>query len=58
MAGVGIDFALTDQILLGLQYRHYDLGEAEYDMGFLPDREGEVDLDTVSGRFTVRFGGR
>jgi outer membrane immunogenic protein len=57
MGGVGVDYALTDQIILGLQYRHYDLGEADYDMGFLPDRTGEVDLDTISGHFTVRFGG-
>ena len=54
----GVDYALTDQIVVGLQYRHYDLGEADYDMGFIPDRSGEIDLDTVSGRFTVRFGGR
>jgi len=58
MAGAGIEYALTHQVVLGLQYRHYDLGEADYNLGFLPDRSGEVDLDTVSGRFTVRFGGR
>ena len=57
MAGAGFDYALTDQIVLGLQYRHYDLGEADYELGFFPDRSGEVDLDTISGRFTVRFGG-
>ena len=57
MAGAGVDYALTDQIVVGLQYRHYDLGEADYDMGFFPDRSGEIDLDTISGRFIVKFGG-
>lgn len=57
MAGAGVDFALTENIILGLQYRHYDFGEADFDMGFIPDRTGETDLDTVSGHFIVKFGG-
>jgi outer membrane immunogenic protein len=58
MAGVGIDYALTERVILGLLYRHYDFGDPEYDLGFLPDRTGAVDLDTVTGHVIVKFGGR
>jgi outer membrane immunogenic protein len=57
MAGGGVDFALTSNIVLGLQYRHYDFGEADFDMGFLPDRTGETDLDTISGHVVFKLNG-
>lgn len=57
MAGGGVDFALTSNVILGLQYRHYDFGEADFDMGFLPDRTGETDLDTVSGHVVFKLNG-
>ena len=56
MAGAGVDYALTENIILGLLYRHYDLGEPDYDFGFLPDRSGDVDLDTVAGHLIVKLG--
>lgn len=56
MAGAGVDYGLTENVILGLLYRHYDLGESDYNMGFLPDRSGEVDLDTITGHLIVRFG--
>src|SRR6185503_15396426 len=49
MAGAGIDYAVTHNIILGVQYRHYDFGTADLDMGFLPDRTDETDLDVVAG---------
>jgi outer membrane immunogenic protein len=58
MAGAGVDVALTDRIVLGLQYRHYDLGEADFsELGFIPKRKGRTDTDAVIGQFKVRFGG-
>ncbi len=56
MAGAGVDYALTENVILGLLYRHYDLGKPDYDMGFLPNRSGDVDLDTVTGHLIVKFG--
>lgn len=56
MAGVGLDYALTENVILGILYRHYDLGEPDYEMGFLPDRAGDIDLDTVAGHLIVKFG--
>jgi outer membrane immunogenic protein len=57
MAGAGVDFAVTPNIILGLQYRHYDFGEADFEMGFVPDRTGETDLDTVSGHVAFKLNG-
>lgn len=56
MAGAGIDYAVTNNLVLGILYRHYDFGEFDYQMGFLPDRSGSVDLDTITGHVIVRFG--
>lgn len=58
MAGAGADFAVTPNVILGLQYKHYDLGEADYTMGFVPDRSGETDVDAVSGHVAFKLGGR
>jgi outer membrane immunogenic protein len=57
MAGAGIDYALTESVILGVLYRHYDLGDPQYDMGFIPNRAGDLDLDTVTGHLIVKFGG-
>jgi outer membrane immunogenic protein len=56
MAGAGIDYGVTDNLVLGILYRHYDFGEFDYQMGFLPDRSGSVDLDTITGHVIVKFG--
>jgi outer membrane immunogenic protein len=56
MAGAGIDYAVTDNLVLGILYRHYDFGDFNYQMGFLPDRSGTVDLDTITGHVIVKFG--
>ena len=57
MAGAGIDYAITPQIIAGIRYRHYDFGDADYIMGFVPDRSGETDMDTVSGHVSFKLGG-
>jgi outer membrane immunogenic protein len=58
MAGAGVDYALTQNLILGLQYRHYDFGEGDYDeIGFIPKRKGETDQDVIAGKITVKFGG-
>lgn len=57
MAGAGVDYAVTPNIIIGLQYRHYDFGEADLEMGFLPDRTDETDLDTVAGHVVFKLNG-
>jgi outer membrane immunogenic protein len=58
MAGAGVDFALRPNVVLGLQYRHYDFGEGDFDeLGFVPTRTGQTDLDTVSGHLSLKING-
>jgi outer membrane immunogenic protein len=56
MAGAGVDFAVTERVILGLQYRHYELSEADYNMGFVPDRKGSLSLDTLNGHIVFKLG--
>jgi len=56
-AGAGIDFAVTNNIIIGAQYRFYDFGDED----FTPPapftaRNQETDLHTVSGHVTWKFG--
>jgi len=55
MAGAGVDYALTENVIFGVQYRHYDLGEGDFEMGFVPDRTADTDQDTISGHVTLKF---
>lgn len=55
-AGVGVDFAATDRIIVGAQYRYYDFGSEEFEPGApFTDREQEVDLHTVSLKASYKF---
>jgi outer membrane immunogenic protein len=54
MAGGGLDFGVTRHVVLGLQYRHYDLDGADFDMGFVTDREGDARIDAVSGHLIFK----
>lgn len=58
MAGAGIDYALTSNLIVGLQYRHYDFGQADQDeLGFIPPRKDETDMDTITARIIAKFNG-
>jgi outer membrane immunogenic protein len=60
-AGVGLDFALTQNVIAGVQYEHVDLGEESYDVvEFGPidiDNNVDMDFDVVKFRAIYKFGG-
>ncbi|MGQ4272497.1 outer membrane protein [Terrihabitans sp. B22-R8] len=54
VAGAGVEFALTQNITLGVEYLHYDFGDESFDDAF----DGlDIDLsnDVVRGRLNVKF---
>jgi len=60
-AGVGLDFALTRNIIAGVQYEHVDLGEESYEVFSGPivdiDNNVDMDFDVVKFRAIYKFGG-
>lgn len=58
MGGAGVDYGVTPNIIVGAQYRHYDFGDAEFLLGRpFTERNGDLDLDAISGHVTIKFGG-
>lgn len=58
--GAGIEFLATENIVLGLEYNFYDLGEESYGerFRFVENRdpiEADVDLHTVTARVSWKF---
>jgi len=60
-AGVGLDFALTRNIIAGVQYEHVALGEESYEIFSGPnvdiDNNVDMDFDVVKFRAIYKFGG-
>lgn len=57
-AGAGVDYAMTDQIILGAQYRYYDFGTESFTpppASPLFDRHEDVDLHTFSVTASYKF---
>jgi outer membrane immunogenic protein len=55
-AGGGVDFAATNNLILGVKYRFYDFGEEEFTTPApFTDRDQDVHLHTVSGHATWKF---
>ncbi len=54
--GAGIDYAATDNIIVGVQYRYYDFGSADFNAPapFTP-RDQDLDMHTVSAHVTYKF---
>ncbi|MBH0236953.1 porin family protein [Methylobrevis sp. L22] len=54
--GAGIDYAATENIIVGLQYRYYDFGSADYSAvaPFTP-RDQDLDVHTISAHLTYKF---
>ncbi len=54
--GAGIDYALTDQFVVGAQYRYYDFGSEHFDgtNGF-SDRDQSTNLNTVRLNLSYKF---
>jgi len=54
--GAGVDFAVTDNIVVGARYRYYDFGRVSYSPGgvFLP-RDQRVSLHSIGARVGMKF---
>jgi outer membrane immunogenic protein len=54
--GAGVDYALTDQFVVGAQYRYYDFGSEHYDgTDTFLDRKQDVKLNAVSLNLSYKF---
>jgi outer membrane immunogenic protein len=54
--GAGVDYAMTNNIVVGAQYRYYDFGSEHFDApDDFPDRTQKVDLNAFSLRFSYKF---
>ena len=54
--GAGVDYALTNNVVVGAQYRYYDFGKEHFDApdGF-SDRDQDVKLQTLGVNFSYKF---
>ena len=54
--GAGVDYAMTNNIVVGAQYRYYDFGSEHFDApDDFQDRNQNVDLNAFSLRFSYKF---
>ena len=54
--GAGIDYAATDDIIVGLRYKYFDFGSRDYDPPApFTDRDQDVHFHTISGNLTYKF---
>ncbi|MAY61725.1 MAG: porin [Rhizobiales bacterium] len=55
--GAGVDYALTENLFLGAQYRYYDFGSEDYTPSdpIFTVREQDVDMHTVSLHLGYKF---
>jgi outer membrane immunogenic protein len=56
VAGGGIEYAITDNVTLGVEYLHYEFGDEEISDGVLPPGDIGLSNDVVRGRLNVKFG--
>ncbi|OHV86559.1 outer membrane protein [Mesorhizobium sp. ORS 3428] len=54
--GAGVDYALTNNVVVGAQYRYYDFGKEHFDApdGF-SDRDQDLKLHTLGVNFSYKF---
>ncbi|WP_292235384.1 outer membrane beta-barrel protein [Mesorhizobium sp.] len=54
--GAGVDYAFTNNVVVGAQYRYYDFGTEHFDVpdGFT-DRDQDVKLQTLGVNFSYKF---
>lgn len=56
-AGAGIDFAATDNFIIGARYKYFDFGDEDYDGGpGFTDRHQDVHFHTISLNMDYKFG--
>jgi outer membrane immunogenic protein len=56
VAGGGVEFAVTQNVTVGVEYLHYEFGDESIGSSVLPD-DVDIDLsnDVVRGRLNVKF---
>jgi outer membrane immunogenic protein len=59
-AGVGVDYAVTDNVIVGARYRYYDFGDASFAAVEVPPvtylaRDYETDLHTIALKAAYKF---
>ncbi len=57
--GAGLEYLASENLVLGLEYNYYDLGEEDYGRRFAEFRDGlvenDLDLHTVTARVSYKF---
>ncbi len=53
--GAGVDYALTDNVVVGAQYRYYDFGKEHFDTPDGSNRDQDVKLHTLGVNFSYKF---
>ncbi|TGQ53983.1 porin family protein [Mesorhizobium sp. M1C.F.Ca.ET.193.01.1.1] len=54
--GAGVDYALSNNIVVGAQYRYYDFGTEHFDVpDDFSDRDQDVKLHTLGVNFSYKF---
>jgi outer membrane immunogenic protein len=54
-AGGGVEYAITDNISLGVEYIHYEFDDEDFDFTAFPGLEADLSVDVVRGRLNVKF---
>jgi outer membrane immunogenic protein len=54
--GAGVDYALTNNVVVGAQYRYYDFGKEHFDASdTFTERDQDVKLQTLGVNFSYKF---
>ncbi|TIU34731.1 MAG: porin family protein, partial [Mesorhizobium sp.] len=54
--GAGVDYALSNNIVVGAQYRYYDFGKEHFDVpDAFSDRDQDLKLHTLGVNFSYKF---
>jgi outer membrane immunogenic protein len=53
-AGGGVEYMVTDNITIGVEYLHYDFGDEDIELLGVP-AEADIDVDVVRGRVSMKF---
>jgi outer membrane immunogenic protein len=54
-AGAGINYMLNENMMLGLEYLHVDLGDASYNFGSVGDGDIDVNMNVIRGTLSLKF---
>lgn len=56
-AGVGVDYAAWQNLVLGIEYDHFDLGYGAFSTGgYVVGNQSRLTIEQVVGRLTYKFG--